>query len=73
MLLCPIPSQTAPPPPCLQTPNKRNKITVVAEPLEKGLAEDIEAGRVAIDWPRKKLQVSRALSTLRAIVQCNQW
>mmetsp|Transcript_826 Transcript_826/g.1239 ORF Transcript_826/g.1239 Transcript_826/m.1239 type:complete len:995 (+) Transcript_826:135-3119(+) len=39
-----------------ETPNKRNKITVVAEPLEKGLAEDIEAGSVAIDWPRKKLQ-----------------
>ncbi len=41
-----------------QTPNKRNKITMVAEPLDKGLAEDIEAGRVSIDWPRKKLQVS---------------
>ncbi len=41
----------------MQTPNKRNKITMVAEPLDKGLAEDIEAGQVAIDWPRKKLQV----------------
>jgi hypothetical protein len=40
-----------------QTPNKRNKITVVAEPLEKGLAEDIETGQVCIDWPRKRLQV----------------
>lgn len=39
-----------------ETPNKRNKLTMVAEPLDKGLAEDIEAGRVAIDWPRKKLQ-----------------
>lgn len=39
-----------------ETPNKRNKVTMVAEPLDKGLAEDIEAGVVAIDWPRKKLQ-----------------
>ncbi|KAJ9531542.1 hypothetical protein QJQ45_014998 [Haematococcus lacustris] len=39
-----------------ETPNKRNKLTVVAEPLEKGLAEDIETGAVRIDWPRKKLQ-----------------
>jgi U5 small nuclear ribonucleoprotein component len=27
----------------------------IAEPLEKGLAEDIESGFVSIDWPRKKL------------------
>ncbi len=26
------------------TPNKRNKLTIIAEPLEKGLAEDIESG-----------------------------
>ncbi|WOL01244.1 small nuclear ribonucleoprotein [Canna indica] len=32
-----------------ETPNKRNKITMVAEPLEKGLAEDIENGVVNID------------------------
>ncbi|CAL9755402.1 unnamed protein product [Musa acuminata subsp. burmannicoides] len=32
-----------------ETPNKRNKITMVAEPLEKGLAEDIENGVVSID------------------------
>ena len=25
-----------------ETPNKRNKITMISEPLEKGLAEDIE-------------------------------
>ena len=40
-----------------QTPNKKNKITMVAEPLDKGLSEDIEQGVVSIDWPRKKLQV----------------
>lgn len=39
-----------------ETPNKRNKVTMVAEPLDKGLAEDIEQGIVSIDWPRKKLQ-----------------
>ncbi len=25
-----------------ETPNKKNKITMIAEPLDKGLAEDIE-------------------------------
>lgn len=69
-----------------ETPNKKNKITMVckrqqyiciifvyyvkqcikryilnyvigqiAEPLERGLAEDIENGIVSVDWPRKKL------------------
>ncbi|CAM6121833.1 unnamed protein product [Calypogeia fissa] len=38
-----------------ETPNKKNKLTMIAEPLEKGLAEDIESGIVSIDWPRKKL------------------
>lgn len=38
-----------------ETPNKRNKITMIAEPLEKGLAEDIESESVRIDWNKKKL------------------
>lgn len=38
-----------------QTPNGRNKLTFIAEPLDKGLAEDIETGLVSIDMPRKKL------------------
>lgn len=38
-----------------ETPNKKNKITMIAEPLERGLAEDIENGVVSIDWQRKKL------------------
>ena len=29
-----------------ETPNKRNKLTMISEPLEKGLAEELEAGRV---------------------------
>ncbi|RWS13955.1 116 kDa U5 small nuclear ribonucleoprotein component-like protein [Dinothrombium tinctorium] len=33
----------------------RNKITMIAEPLEKGLAEDIENEVVQISWNRKKL------------------
>mmetsp|Transcript_35049 Transcript_35049/g.105666 ORF Transcript_35049/g.105666 Transcript_35049/m.105666 type:complete len:979 (+) Transcript_35049:54-2990(+) len=38
-----------------ETPNKKNKITMVAEPLEKGLAEDIENEVVSMSWPRKKI------------------
>ncbi|CAM6091167.1 unnamed protein product [Calypogeia fissa] len=38
-----------------ETPNKKNKLTMIAEPLEKGLAEDIESEIVSIDWQRKKL------------------
>ncbi len=33
----------------------RNKLTMIAEPLDKGLAEDIENGVVKIDWPKKML------------------
>ena len=38
-----------------ETPNKRNKLTMIAEPLDKGLASDIENGAVNLQWPRKKL------------------
>ncbi|KAI1292799.1 U5 small nuclear ribonucleoprotein component [Halotydeus destructor] len=38
-----------------ETPNKKNKITMIAEPLEKGLAEDIENSVVQINWDKKKL------------------
>ena len=37
------------------TPNKKNKVTMIAEPLEQGVAEDIEAGRVKIKQPSKKV------------------
>ena len=37
-----------------ETPNKRNKITIIAEPLDKGLAEDIENGAVEIAWSKKR-------------------
>lgn len=38
-----------------ETPNKKNKLTMIAEPLEKGLAEDIENEVVQINWNRKRL------------------
>ncbi|KAJ5566993.1 hypothetical protein N7535_006299 [Penicillium sp. DV-2018c] len=37
------------------TPNKKNKITVIAEPLDDGIAEDIESGRVSIKDPIRKV------------------
>jgi len=38
-----------------ETPNGKSKLTMIAEPLEKGLAEDIEQGVVSISWDRKRL------------------
>ncbi|GAB7341944.1 hypothetical protein MBLNU457_g0247t1 [Dothideomycetes sp. NU457] len=37
------------------TPNKKNKITMVAEPLDEGIAEDIESGAVSIRDPVRKV------------------
>eukprot|EP00960_Hanusia_phi_P072760 767870-Hanusia_phi.AAC.6 len=37
-----------------ETPNKKNKLTLIAEPLEKGLAEDIELGEILMTWDRKR-------------------
>ncbi|KAF9225317.1 Calreticulin-domain-containing protein [Gyrodon lividus] len=36
------------------TPNKKNKITMIAEPLERGIAEDIEHGRVTMRMTPKE-------------------
>jgi U5 small nuclear ribonucleoprotein component len=36
------------------TPNKKNKITMIAEPLERGVAEDIERGRVNMRMSAKE-------------------
>jgi U5 small nuclear ribonucleoprotein component len=38
-----------------ESPNGRSKLAMIAEPLEKGLAEDIERGAVDIRWDRKRL------------------
>lgn len=37
------------------TPNKRNKLTMLAEPLDTGLSNDIENHVVDIDWDRKTI------------------
>ncbi|EED16006.1 U5 snRNP component Snu114, putative [Talaromyces stipitatus ATCC 10500] len=37
------------------TPNKKNKVTMIAEPLDDGIAEDIESGRVHIKDPIRKV------------------
>jgi 116 kDa U5 small nuclear ribonucleoprotein component len=37
-----------------ETANKKNKLTMIAEPLEKGLAEDIEQGRISLEWNQKR-------------------
>lgn len=37
------------------TPNKKNKITMIAEPLDEGIAEDIESGKVNIKDPIRKV------------------
>ncbi|KAJ3123559.1 U5 small nuclear ribonucleoprotein component [Nowakowskiella sp. JEL0407] len=38
-----------------ETANRKNKITMIAEPLEKGIAEDIENLNVSIKWPQRTL------------------
>ena len=38
-----------------ETANKRNKLTFIAEPLDEGLAEKLEAGRVSLEWDKKKM------------------
>jgi 116 kDa U5 small nuclear ribonucleoprotein component len=37
------------------TPNKKNKLTIISEPLDDGIAEDIEAGVVKIKEPIRKV------------------
>jgi len=37
-----------------ETANKRNKLTLIAEPLDDGMAERLEAGKVKLDWEKKK-------------------
>jgi U5 small nuclear ribonucleoprotein component len=38
-----------------ETANKRNKLTFIAEPMDDGLAEQLEAGKVNLHWEKKKL------------------
>mmetsp|Transcript_18041 Transcript_18041/g.34206 ORF Transcript_18041/g.34206 Transcript_18041/m.34206 type:complete len:985 (-) Transcript_18041:241-3195(-) len=38
-----------------ETPNKKNKLTMIAEPLEDGIARDIENETVRIGWDDKRI------------------
>ncbi|CBY20276.1 unnamed protein product [Oikopleura dioica] len=38
-----------------ETPNRKNKITMICEPMEKGLAEDIETNKVNIGMDKKTI------------------
>jgi U5 small nuclear ribonucleoprotein component len=33
----------------------RNKLTMISEPLEKGIAEDIENGAISLKWEKQKI------------------
>jgi U5 small nuclear ribonucleoprotein component len=37
------------------TPNKKNKLTMICEPLEKGIADDIENSVISVNWPKVQL------------------
>jgi U5 small nuclear ribonucleoprotein component len=39
----------------VESHNKRNKLTMLAEPLDKGLADDIEAEKIDLSWPQSKI------------------
>jgi len=43
------------------TSNKKNRLTMIAEPLDKGLAQDIDNEKIDLAWPQKK--VSEFFST----------
>ncbi|KAG6613343.1 U5 small nuclear ribonucleoprotein component [Phytophthora cinnamomi] len=36
-----------------ETPNQKNKVTMISEPLDVGLAQDIEAGAIKLDMSKK--------------------
>ncbi|PVV02545.1 hypothetical protein BB560_002997 [Smittium megazygosporum] len=39
----------------VDSPNKRNRLTMICEPLESMITTDLEAGNVSLKWPVKKL------------------
>jgi U5 small nuclear ribonucleoprotein component len=42
--------------PCFsETPNKKNKLTMLAEPLDKGLASDIEGNFIDLKWGQSRV------------------
>jgi 116 kDa U5 small nuclear ribonucleoprotein component len=38
-----------------ETPNKKNRITMIANPLEKGLGEKIEMEKISLDRPKREI------------------
>ncbi|KAF9310911.1 U5 small nuclear ribonucleoprotein component [Podila horticola] len=38
-----------------ETPNKKNKLTMIAEPLDRKIVEDIEALKVSTEWTAREL------------------
>lgn len=38
-----------------ETPNKKNRLTMLAEPLDSGLAQDIQHSKVCMNWDAKKI------------------
>jgi len=36
-----------------ETPNKKNRFTLLAEPLDTGLAQDIASGAISLSWDKK--------------------
>jgi hypothetical protein len=44
-----------------QTANKRNKLTFIAEPLDDGLAEKLEAGKVNLSWDNRKVSFTEIM------------
>jgi U5 small nuclear ribonucleoprotein component len=40
----------------IQSANKRNKLTFIAEPLDDGLAEKLENGKVNLSWDNRKVR-----------------
>jgi U5 small nuclear ribonucleoprotein component len=37
------------------SPNGRNRLTMIAEPLDKSLSDDIERGAVSLSWPARRV------------------
>ncbi|KAJ1765058.1 hypothetical protein IW140_006497 [Coemansia sp. RSA 1813] len=37
------------------SPNGKNRLTIISEPMEQGVAEDIESGEVSLDWPARRV------------------
>ncbi|KAJ2359477.1 hypothetical protein GGF43_000096 [Coemansia sp. RSA 2618] len=37
------------------SPNGKNRLTIIAEPVEQGISEDIESGKVQSGWPARQM------------------